>query len=118
MMNLIDTHYGISGEELHRRNGARAINVMMSTLRDLGRDQQPITDRDFQIYNFIHTSLNGIDIGEISIAPAGAVVSVQQVKSNPELDKIERGLETALGMTNETIEETTYKLPTSNKKAA
>lgn len=101
MIKLANTTYGVSGEELSRRNGARAMNVVLSTLRDLGREQLPMTDRDYQIATMIATALNGLDIGEVAMAPVGAVVSATQAAPSPELDKIEANLEAALGLIDE-----------------
>lgn len=109
MISLAETHYGVTGEELNRRNGARAMNVVMSTLRDLGRDQLPITDRDYQISTMIQTALNGLEIGELAVSPVGSVVSVQQPKSNPALDKIETNLESALGLVDAIADEPLIK---------
>lgn len=127
MMNLIDTRYGVNGDELARRNGARAMNVVMSTLRDLGRDQLPITDRDYQISTMIQTALNGLEIGEIAVSPVGSVVSVQQIKASPALDRIEHSLESALGLIDDaetalesagdTFEKAGIKLPNAKKAA-
>ena len=116
MISLTETRYGVSGDELNRRNGARAMNVVMSTLRDLGRDQLPITDRDYQISTMIQTALNGLEIGEMAISPVGSVISMQQVPANPALDKIESGLESALGLVDAIADEPLVKA--TIKKAA
>lgn len=116
MISLTDTRYGVAGDELNRRNGARSINVVLSTLRDLGRDQLPITDRDFQIATMIQTALNGLEIGDVALAPVGAVVAAQQVPNNPALNNLAGGLEAALGLVDELPEEPLVKATV--KKAA
>lgn len=108
-MQLVDTSYKISGDELNRRNGAIAMNAVMSTLRTLGRDQSPLLDRDYQIFTMIHAALNGLDVGAVAQSAAGSVVSGTQAKKNPALDKIDAGMERALGLIDDAED---------NKKAA
>jgi hypothetical protein len=101
MIHLVDTSYRISGDELNRRNGATAMNAVFATLRTLGRDQLPVLDRDYQIFTMIHAALNGLDVGEIAQAPAGSLVAAEQAKKNPALDKLDAGMERALGLVDE-----------------
>ncbi len=118
MISLVDTSYKISGDELNRRNGATAMNAVMATLRTLGRDQLPVMDRDYQIFTMIHAALNGLDVGEVAQAPFGSLVSANQSKKNPALDKIDAGMERALGLLDEEEAEIAVKAPTSKRAAA
>lgn len=98
MIQLVDTSYKISGDDQNRRNGAIAMNALLASLRGMGRDQLPILDRDYQIFSMIHAGLNGLDVGEIAMAPTGSLVAANQAKKNPALDKIDAGMEKALGL--------------------
>lgn len=118
MMHLVDTQYKISGDELNRRNGAIAMNAVMMSLRTLGRDQLPVMDRDYQIFTMIHAALNGLNVGDLAQSPAGSLVSAAQAKKNPALDKIDAGMERALGLLEEETVEVTAKAPSARKSAA
>lgn len=98
MIQLVDAQYKISGDELNRRNGAIATNAIMSSLRALGRHDLPLLDRDYQILTMIHAALNGLDVGEVAQSPATSLVSTTQAKKNPALDKLDAGMERALGL--------------------
>lgn len=115
MIQLVDASYKISGDELNRRNGAIALNALYASLRGLGRDQLPVLDRDYQIFSMIHASLNGLDVGDMQEAMPGQLVSGYQAKKNPALDKIDAGMERALGLLGEDEAEAA---PRSKKAAA
>lgn len=116
-IQLVGASYKISGDELNRRNGAIAMNAVMMSLRALGRDQMPVMDRDYQTFTIIHAGLNGLNVGELAQAPSGSLVSTIQAKKNPALDKIEFGIERALGLLADDEVEVTAK-PNGKKVAA
>ncbi len=63
----------------------------------------------------IHAGLNGLDVGAMAEAASGQLVSDYQAKKNPALDKIDAGMERALGLLGE---EEAEAAPRSKKAAA
>jgi hypothetical protein len=104
MMKLVDTTYGLSDDALDARAGAIAINAYMAQLRALNRHELPILDVDYRKIKWLKhilTSANAVD------APSadGALFSPVQARVSKKFTQIEAGLEAALDLIDEPVEE-------------